>query len=289
MRQIGLKKNKALYLFILLTVFSLLLTACGGSEEPVDEAGVEDAGEEVLAMVGGEAADSGIGVGLCANQYLPVVEGATWTYEGRDTSSEAESDSEDEDGWGIYSFTGTIKNVGEDEFTYLNDFDELTQEQKWTCQPDGLLALEYTGGTAASVSVAGSEANYETSEVMGLSLPVEIAMGDTWEQSFTISGEQSMPGGVFATTEGIVTMKSEAIGEESVSVSAGDFDAIVVRTEVTIDLIITVEESSFPTLFISESTVWYVKGVGWVKSEDRAEIAGIETLGTIELQSYFIP
>lgn len=277
MNAFGLTKNRGLALLILLLVFSLLLAACGGGEEAGDEAAVEDAIEEAVADLVSDGSDSVSGAGLCANQYLPVVEGASWTYGGTESIG------------GEYMFTSTLMNVHENGFTYHNDFDELLQEQEWGCFAEGLRALDFDRGAAASVSVAGTEARFESSDVEGLTLPSEISVGDTWEQSFSITSEQDMGEGIVATTVGNISMISEAIGEELVSVPAGDFMAMKIRTDITFDLTMIVGESSIPNLFESESIVWYAPGVGWVKSEDRSEFAGIESLNTIELQSYSIP
>lgn len=275
-----MKYARSFSLMLLLLITAVLLAACGG---PGDEGpGEESLSEE--SSIEGEVPDvaldeilSPTGSGLCANPYLPVVVGATWTYEGT------------EETLGTYTFVTTIINVRPDGFTHSNDFNELVQEQEWVCLPEGLQALQYNRGAAGSVTVAGTESIFETSDVSGVSLPNEISIGDSWEQSFSISGVQTMPGGVVATSEGNVTMKSEALGQESVSVQAGEFEAMKLKTEVTIDLQLTMDDVAVPTLFTSESMIWYATGVGWVKSEDRSEIFGVESLSSIELVSYSIP
>jgi hypothetical protein len=257
-------------LIILLLVFSLLLVSCGGSEAEIpSEESVEELGvDEILSATGS---------GLCANQYLPVVEGATWSYIGSDESL------------GSYAFTSTLKDVHDEGFTYFNDFDQLTQQQMWGCTSEGLLALEYNSGPAATVAIAGQENNYESSDISGISLPPRISTGDTWEQAFTLRGERTMPTGEIVKNSAVTSFSFEALGEEEISVEAGDFTALKVRTDVIFDLEVTINDIVVPTTLLTESVVWWVEGIGWVYSEDRAEINGIVTLSSIELQSYSIP
>lgn len=251
---------------ILLLIFSLMLTACGASAE--DGEPPEIASEGILSSTSS---------GLCANPYLPVVEGATWTYEGIDDFA------------GTYTFTSTLINLRPDGFTWSNQFTDVLQEQEWACTSEGLITLNYDRGTAGSVSVADSELSLETSDVEGITLPHEISAGDTWEQSFAVSGEQTIPGGILATSSGTVSVRSEALGQESVTVAAGEFNAMKIHIEFVIDMQMTMGDIAIPLLFESETFVWYAPGIGWVKSEDRAEIDGVESLSSVELQSYFIP
>jgi len=248
------------------------VVAGSGDGEGVDGEGAEAGEGESSGNTG-----SGVGAGLCANQYLPVIEGATWSYLGTD------------EGIGNYAFTSTLKDVHDEGFTYFNDFDELTQQQMWGCTTEGLLALEYNRGPAATVAIAGFENNYESSDISGISLPPSISIGDTWEQAFTLRGERTMPTGEVVKNSAVTSYSFEAIGEEDISVEAGDFTALKVRTEVVFDLEVTIGDVVVPTTLLTESFVWWVEGIGWVKSEDRAEINGIVTLSSIELQSYSIP
>jgi len=72
--------------------------------------------------------------GVCANDYYPVREGATWSY--KSTGSMA----------GDYSFTDTITSVQDNGFTLTSQFGSLTRTQEWACDEDGLKALELGGG-----------------------------------------------------------------------------------------------------------------------------------------------
>jgi len=266
-------KEKRVFALIWFVIFSLVLAACGGSAGEGDGTGGVIASEEDTS----EDRGSSGGSGLCANEYLPVVEGATWTYEGTDEAL------------GTYTFISTLKDVHPEGFTYFNDFDELAQQQKWSCTAEGLLALEYNRGAAATISIAGVESNYVSTDISGVSLPREISIGDTWEHGLTLSGTQSMPDGTIATTAAVVSFSFEAIGEEGISVVAGDFEALKVRAVVVFDLEISVNDVVIPTTLVTESFVWWVQRVGWVKSEDRVEMAGVVSVSSIELQSYSIP
>src|SRR5215217_4878696 len=84
------------------------------------------------------AADS-----LCTNTYYPVREGATWSY--KSTGGPA----------GEYSFTDTITAVREDSFTLSTQIGEMTRAQEWTCNAQGLAALQLGGAPAAMLNSQG--------------------------------------------------------------------------------------------------------------------------------------
>ncbi len=276
-----IKRNQAV-LFILLALAALLLAACGGGATATAEATLES-GAEAGTDSGAEAeADTSVeapatGSGLCANPYYPVIEGVSHNYHGVSTDSE-------------FTFTSTISGVREDGFTLTSEFDGVTVTQEWACTAEGLMALTYGGGAAAAVSVTGSEATYETSDVTGVTLPTSIAAGDAWSQTFVISGTQTIPGmEQAATVAGSASTSYAALGEESVDTEAGTFTAMKVAVTHVLDLTVTVNGISTASQFTSTGHTWYVAGIGWVKSVDNAEIAGVAIESAIELTAYSIP
>lgn len=242
---------------------ALLLAACGGG-----------------GTVGGTGAGAGPTAtepGLCANDFFPVVDGATWTY----TSTGGPT--------GDSSWTSTISNVRADGFTFNNQFDELSTTQEWSCTPAGLAALQYGGGPEASLTAEALTGTFETTDAEGVSVPVHIAAGDTWTQTFTIHGDMQLSG-QSATGDGNVSQTYTAIGNESVTVPAGSFDAMKIQVNMHFDLEITLNGVTVPVAFDSQATNWWAPGVGWVKSDSSATIEGGEPIiTTTELQSYNIP
>src|SRR5512140_775170 len=78
--------------------------------------------------------------GPCANDYYPVVQGATWTY--KSTGSPA----------GDYESTDTISSVKSDGFTLTSKFGDQTRTQDWNCTEQGLVALQLGGPAMATLN-----------------------------------------------------------------------------------------------------------------------------------------
>jgi hypothetical protein len=151
------------------------------------------------------------------------------------------------------------------------------------------VAIDYSGGAAASVSTAGVTSNYQTTDVTGLTLPATINPGDTWSQTFFIEGETDLGGGTVGTAVGEATSTFQAVGFEEVSVPAGSFEALRVDVQISLDLSVTMADLSVPVLFTSTGSTWYAAGVGWVKSEASAVVADTPFNELLELTSYSIP
>ena len=267
---------------LLTTLTMLLLAACGGSgggETPTEAlASPTEAASAATESSEGEAADSlGGEEGLCVNRYYPVALGVSHTYTGTGGPE------------GAYSFTTTITEVRPDGFTLTTEFEGLTLTHQWACTEEGLQPLEYGGGAAATLSTGGSEAQFTTSDVSGVLLPVSISVGDTWGQTFQVAGTQTIPGAGTAASSGTVTYTFEALGEESISTPAGDLTALAIATSTTLDFQIDLEGISTPLLFESTGTTYYAEGIGWIGGSDHAEVFGIATDTMIDLTAYTLP
>ncbi|MGH2581810.1 MAG: TapB family protein [Anaerolineales bacterium] len=269
------KPNVAISLLLL---FSVLLAACGGgqaTEEPAvngqDSAGNStNAGEEEPAGAGGQ--------GLCTNQYFPVFNAATWTYF---VSGAPVQD---------FSYTDTITNATSDGFTLSTNFaleGGLHRTQAWGCEAGGLVALEYTGGPSGALTTEGLVATFNTTGVSGVTIPADLAVGSTWTQTMDFDGDMVIGEGMSGTSVGSVSYAASAVGMESVSTTAGTFEAIKVEVQQYFNLTATVEGFSMPVTFTGVATVWYAPGVGMVKMIQTEDLFGSTT--TVDLQSYSIP
>jgi len=251
-------------LFGLLLACAFLLAACGG--------GGGGGGPT-------EASGGASGSGLCANDFYPVVVGATWTYHGNGPTGE-------------FTWTSTITDVNGSGFTVTNQFDELTATQQWSCTAEGLAALNYGGGPEASLTTSGLNGTFETTDTAGVTFPLHISAGDTWTQSFTIHGEMGLTGaGLSSTADGTVSQSYTAVGMESVTVPAGTFEAMRVEAILHFDLQVVLEGGiTAPMAFDLQTTNWWVPGVGWVKSDSATSgDAGEIGSGSSELVSFSIP
>ena len=248
----------------------------------VDESPVPDEPEQPGEEIPAEPTDLpsiDTGSDACNHPYYPGVEGATWTYASDDST------------FGAYEYTDLITNVRSDAFTLVSQFDELERNQQWSCSAEGLTALTFSGpGGAGSVATTGMNAEFETTDVSGITLPASITPGDTWTQTFSISGVQEMADGPSATTEGEVQMAFEALRIEPLTVAAGSFEnALVIAIEFNMQFTVHVEGFELPTEFSTIGTAWYAPGVGLVKTESSGSLFEEGYTETIELTSYNIP
>jgi hypothetical protein len=181
----------------------------------------------------------------CDNEYLPVVKGATWTYEG--TTSR-----------GDYSETATILDVKGDRFELGVTLGGISYQEAWLCTDDGLLQLDdptspftafYTGPDA-TVSIA-------TIETDGVTLPKSFNVGDEWDQTTQLE----INGDIY---RGPSTIRHEfsAVRSEEVTVAGTEWQAVVVEVTSQMDVPMS------PRFAMDyETTQWYVQGVGLVKLE----------------------
>ena len=216
------------------------------------------------------------GAGSCSNTYYPVREGSTWSYKSTGGPT------------GEYSFTDTITAVRADGFTLSSQFGDLTRTQEWACKPEGLVALQLGGTSAATLSSQNLQLNLEVKNVSGVTFPSTINVGDTWQHNLDFEGKMSV-----ANQEGTATGNAQtnftALGNESVTVPAGTFDALKIQIDTTLNISVSVQGISVPVTFSGSYTYWFVKDVGWVKASGTGSVSGTSFNETIELQSYNIP
>lgn len=249
-------------LFSLLFVLSLL-TAC--SSAPASN-NTED----------GAPVDTAAVTGPCANDYYPVVQGASWNY--KSTGSPA----------GDYKFTDTISAVISDGFTLTSQYGDLTRTQEWGCTDDGLVALQLGGPVAATLNSQDMDFTFDVKNVDGITYPTEMNPGDEWGYTLEFEGKMDIANEP-ATAEGNAQTAFKVLGEESVTVPAGTFEVVKVETNTNIIFTIQVQGISVPASFSGTYNYWYAKGVGWVKAEGEGNITGTSFTETIELQSFEIP
>ncbi|HRN51308.1 MAG TPA: hypothetical protein PLC52_05395 [Anaerolineales bacterium] len=266
----NLLNYKHVKLLALLAALALVLAACGGGEPTATPETAVEATETA------EVADSGV-TGLCANEYQPLMEGSTWTYEVTDADS-------------TETYTTTVSELSADGFTFTHEFENTTVTQVWVCTPEGLSALEYGDGPEASIVGSGFSADIETLAVTGISFPKELAPGTTWEQTYDVQGNISMGGGVEGTASGTVRHTFTAIGEETVTVPGGSFTAMRVEGTNVISFVGIVSGIVIPIEIEGTTVIWWARDVGMVRSESALDAeGGAPFVGTVQLMSYSLP
>jgi len=237
----------------------------------VQEANLTSAATEETATEA-PTANSPTSAGGCDNPYLPVVQGAVWNYKLTGPVSD--------------TYTHTIISVESDSFTEQDEFATgVTRQGKWQCEDGNLIALNPATGDSANVSSKGVSVDFETKDLSGVTLPAAIKAGDTWSQSLTLEGAETINGTAY-TASNELTINCTAIGIESVTVGAGTFDTM--RVECQTDMHITVAldpNNPISTPLSLKGINWYAENVGLVKSYTSSP--GLES--TTELVSYNIP
>ena len=272
------KKMRALLSLLLVMVF---ITACSlpGNETPTPTIHLTEEPQATATEPPVTPQGDGTpvtGAGLCANAYYPIREGATWSYKSIGSPV------------GDYNFTDTITSVREDGFTLTSQFEDVARTQEWACKPEGLVALQLGGPSAAMLNTQDVQLNLTVNNVSGVTFPSEIITGNEWQHMLEFEGELDIAG-TPAEAIGGAESNFSAIGIESITVPAGTFDAMKVEVDSTITINATFQGISMPVAFSGTYTFWFAQGVGWVKASGTGEAVGTSFTETIELQSYNIP
>jgi hypothetical protein len=255
---------------ILTLMLALVVQACGAlTPEPAEQPTL------VPTPVQTEEAQR-TDAGLCSNPLYPVETGATWTYNSTGSLS------------GNFSFTDTITEVREDGFTLESRLDGSTLTQEWACRPEGLASLTFGAGATGGLSTSGVQMNLTTTDVQGVILPKTIGVGDQWPYSVDFDGEMTYVD-TTVETQGTASFTFSALGEESVTVPAGTFNAMKLHVDLRLEMQVTYSGFTAPAVFNVPSDIWYAQDVGWVKASSSGDIFGMPFNENIELQSYNIP
>jgi hypothetical protein len=205
--------------------------------------------------------------GACANDYLPVVEGATFTFAITTPLG---------DGAQI----DTITDVGSASFLRQVDLSNVSYVETWHCEPDGLVQYASDGGIFAAVYQGSSgTAQAKTLSVTGVTLPAHISAGDTWTQVTKVE----ITGGD-APFNATFTYNFQAAGAEDVTVGAGTFTAMRVNLDAHY---VADAPNAKPVDFTG--TDWFAPGAGLVKTVATLGTGVTQTDYTLALEDYNIP
>jgi hypothetical protein len=280
------------YSFIIALLLVVSLSACGGANnnnnqsvanEPV---GAADAAAEANAKPSNETqneqsvdeytdddTNSMSLSGNCDNEYYPVKTGASWNYTMESSLT------------GTDSFTRSIVDTSDNGFTDQDAWAiGTTRTGTWSCNNGSLSALSMGG--LATVSTAEQNFVATSQESSGVTYPSPLESGTNWSQSLTISGDMTVAEGMSGVATVNATQNCTAVGEESVTLTAGTFDTMKLNCSTSITVTVDLDGVTMDPMTIdSTSEVWLARGVGMVKTSDTNEI----TKSTIELTAYAIP
>jgi hypothetical protein len=212
------------------------------------------------------------GGSACSNPLYPVVKGASWTYSITGIASD--------------TFTHSITDVRADGFTDQDLFASgVMRTGEWKCDQGALTALSPLTGPASAITANNMAATFNTTEMTGVTLPAGVKPGDTWNQDFNIEGTQSVGGQNVAATGKVGFACTAGLGE-SVTVTAGPFNAQRVDCTINLTVAVNIGGLQVPTSFSADTSMWYAPGVGLVRLDSA--ITGMGN-GSIELTAYSLP
>jgi hypothetical protein len=219
-----------------------------------------------------------MGETACDHPYFPMRTGATWTYRLSDAGETMTM---------IWTVTGVTGDRNNAEATIRAEFDGFTTTYTWQCTPEGIVSFDFHAFNFDEFEFEMEDMSYSTefSDQSGVTLPApgQMRQGFSWNNGFTMRTTIAMAG--LALTYDFTNSESFTItGEESVTVPAGTFNALVVEMVGNS----SASSSMMPEMnmaFGSSGTHWYGRGVGWLRSVTITD----GERSTMELVSYSIP
>ncbi len=148
--------------------------------------------------------------------------------------------------------------------TVISYMGEKTISQELVCGADGSIE---TNSYMDMAGAFGSPFKATTKSVSGEVLPKVLKVGDKWTLRYEMELDMSslkMP--TLTKMTGYVETTNEVVAEEKVTVPAGEFTAMKVRSDTFSHYSAGADRPT--TESRSSSFQWYVKGVGLVKQED---------------------
>ncbi len=253
----------------MLAAMLFLTTACGTN--------VTNNSDIVLPVLQTPMGLSAIASETCANDLYPIKQGAAWRYTATGGSI------------GSFTYVNSVTETSADGFVLATEFSDFTNTQEWSCEPDGLKALQPGGGTAVGISVQHMTAGLTALEVTGINLPRIIKEGTQWEYGMSLEGIVVMPDDPQAPARGTYSVITREIGKEIITVPAGTFETFKLQSNSTVEITTTFAGLPTPIKFNATTITWYAPGVGYVKSVENGDFGNEAFSTTTELQSYSVP
>ncbi|MCS6874858.1 MAG: hypothetical protein N2Z23_08980 [Pyrinomonadaceae bacterium] len=260
-----------------------LLTSC--SREPMQ--GIPKGASENLKSDADE----------CNNEYFPTKLGSKWDYK----VTQEEQDSQPE-----FFMTKTISKTDEKGFLATIDFKQkelkdAKLETSFKCEDSSIIPLEpfKAGIIPANLQSEGTRlADYKTISTKGFWLPKTLETGKKWsyEVEYSVENQPNTP----LKGQGELTQNYEVLGRETITVSAGTFNAVKIAQNGILKIKLQSAQKggiTIPPFSIKfEGTAWYAPNVGLVKQISSAKQMPLlpskdntEWKHTMELISYEIP
>lgn len=189
----------------------------------------------------------------CTSEYFPLQQGYKVSYANRMSSGASQN-----------TYTMEVTSVAANRATVSIAFDNgIRSEQVYDCTDGNVQA---TGYVDLAAGMSGVRASAQTRSSSGQLIPRDAGVGSSWSASFdivtTLGGDGTAPVRTINTT---VTTQRTAESEESVTVPAGTFQALKVRSSTTF-VFGDAAMAGLPAMDPVVGYEWWVKGKGMVKT-----------------------
>ena len=217
--------------------------------------------------------------GPCDSELLSITQGAAWTYTSKGGPR------------GDFIYTDTIANVDGSGFVIQTEIPgEPPRTQAWSCETDGLKALQTGMNPITSLSSQNMDIQLQTVDAAGVAQPRQIAQGAKWEYTQTLRGISPIPGNEEAEAFGTFKVVMQEAGQETVTVAAGSFQTYKVQAFYTLSLFAEFQGSEVSIKECSGSSItWLAPGIGHVKSLENSDCGNSYYTATTELLSFTSP
>ncbi|HEY0426507.1 MAG TPA: hypothetical protein VGC76_01750 [Pyrinomonadaceae bacterium] len=254
----------------------VLTNGCGFLKSTVDKTPGTQNSVTVESQKNENSAIVKTGSTLCQNAYNPIAADLERKY--RVTTN----------GLPAHEMTETYRDITADSFVVHSDFagakdSDVKTDIKWLCTAEGLTPNDFDGNTMQTKN--GVSGKFETLKVTGVSLPAEARWktGEKWNAKYDVKYTMQFPNSQMrGEGDGTVDGAGEILGEETVTVPAGTFQALKVRTVTKMNITVKVGGTSMPNQFSLETLTWFAKDIGKVKSVNTL---GGTNVGSTELLS----
>jgi hypothetical protein len=263
-----MKANKVSFLTAV-GILVLSILACTLGKGPAPSATlIPEGGQPATEVSAGNASDSS---NACDNPYMPIATGVTWNYKLTGPVSD--------------TFTRSIISVEANSFADKEVFGTgVTRQSTWNCDNGSLIALNPADGGSSTINTEDYSVDFQTTALSGVTLPASVNAGDTWNQTMTLEGTQTI-NETQIPTKNQFSNTCTAIGIESVTTEAGTFNAMRVECVTVMDITVTMNDNPIQQNLTLNGMNWYAENIGLVKTTTTG--AGFDS--TVELVSYTIP
>lgn len=201
----------------------------------------------------------------CANEYFPLEAGYRVTYSNQLSSGTSST------------YTMKVTSVSGNRATVALDFDSgMHSDQVYECTNGNVQA---TGYVDLAAGMSGVRATAQTRSVSGQLIPQDVHVGSSWSSTFNITSSIAGMEGVPARNiDATVTTQRTAETEEDVTVPAGTFHALKVRSSTSFAF--GGSAVGLPPLEPVVGYEWWVKGKGMVKTTSGLDGQAISSVAT---------